>query len=83
MDGPRKWELLCSIVPPILELAKFYTGDDPEAVSARDEIEAMEAGRVPFFANFQAELQSLDHHCHGQKREEEELWLCLQYKILS
>jgi len=64
MDGPlpdttRNWKLLSSVVPQILEVAKFYTGNDAKAAAAREVIDRQEGGKEPFYANLCVELQSL------------------------
>ena len=60
MDASKDRELLLSLLPHVLLLAEFYTGNDQEAVAAREEVDRNERNRDPFFANFYVELQTLE-----------------------
>jgi hypothetical protein len=55
----QNWELLSSVAPHFLKLAKFYVGNDEEAIEARVEIDRQEGSKESFFANLWVELQSL------------------------
>jgi hypothetical protein len=59
MDPTRDWQLLISLLPHVLALAEFYTGNADEAVAAREEVDRNEGCRDPFYANFYVELQTL------------------------
>ncbi len=59
MDPARNWTLLSSVVQDVLEVAKFYTGNDQEAMDARAEIEYQEHGKDSFHADLYVELRSL------------------------
>ena len=56
MDSAQDWQLLLSLLPHILALAEFYTGDDDKAVRARKAI----GDEDPFYANLYTELQDLE-----------------------